>query len=259
MLVSEVMLQQTQVTRVLEPYARFVERFPTPEACAAAGTAEVVRAWHGLGYNRRAVFLHRAAEEIVARHAGRVPRELSELLALPGIGAYTARAVQAFAFEIDTGVVETNTARILARAVAGRVLDRRGAQALADWLVPPGRSWAFNQALFDLGTRHCTAPTPDCNPCPLRASCAWASRGHGTPDPASGSAGISRGQARFAGSDRQGRGRLVAALRAGSVSAHALAATAGWPGDPARARRVAGSLVREGLARWGRGGGLELG
>jgi A/G-specific adenine glycosylase len=249
-MVSEVMLQQTQALRVVGPYLRFVERFPTPRACAAAGAAEVVRTWDGLGYNRRALYLHRTAHALVERHGGRVPGDLAALRALPGIGGYTARAVLAFAFEVDTGVVDTNAARLLARAVAGRSLRPAEAQSLADRLVPPGRSWAFNQSLFDLGARHCTSRRPDCAACPLARRCAWALGGWPAPDPAVGSAATSRPQSRYSGSDRQGRGRLVSALRRGPVAGDGLASVAGWPDDRPRARRVAESLVAEGFARW---------
>ena len=267
-LVSEVMLQQTQAARVVEPYRRFVDRFPTPGACAAAGTAEVVRAWSGLGYNRRAVNLHRASSVIVERHGGRVPDDLAALRTLPGVGEYTARAVLVFAHERDVGVVDTNVARLLARAVAGAPLDRSGAQALADRLVPRGRGWAFNQALFDLGARHCTARRPDCPGCPLRRRCRWAAAARaGRPasgpaqppvDPALRTAGTSRPQARFEGSDRQGRGRMVEALRTGPVTARDLARVAGWDGDPGRSRLAAEALVSEGLARWLADGRLAL-
>jgi A/G-specific adenine glycosylase len=256
-LVSEVMLQQTQATRVVEPYRRFLARFSTPSDCAAAGPAEVVRAWDGLGYNRRALFLHRAATAVVERHGGTVPSDLAALRALPGVGAYTGRAVRAFAFELDTGVVDTNVARLLARAVAGRPLRPAEAQAAADGLVPPGRAWAFNQAMLDLGARHCTSRGPECTGCPWRRQCAWATAGWPAPDPAVGSAGTTRPQSRFDGSDRQGRGRLVAALRRGAVERAGLAAAAGWPDDPRRAHAAASALVAEGFARWA-GGVLEL-
>ena len=249
-LVSEVMLQQTQADRVVEPYRRFVDRFPTPAACAAAPTADVVRAWAGLGYNRRAVFLHRTASAVVDRYGGRLPADLDALLALPGIGAYTARAVLVFAFEADVGVVDTNVARLLARAVAGRPLRPAEAQGLADRLVPAGRSWDVNQSLFDLGARHCRSRRPDCTGCPLRRRCAWAATGWAPPDPAVGSAATSRPQSRFDGSDRQGRGRLVAALRRRPLPSDGLADAAGWPDDPARAARVADTLVADGLATW---------
>jgi A/G-specific adenine glycosylase len=246
------MLQQTQAARVVDPYRRFVARFPDPAACAAAGPAEVVRAWAGLGYNRRAVNLHRAAAAVVDRHGGTLPSELTSLRALPGVGPYTARAVLAFAFEIDTGVVDTNVARLLARAVAGHPLGAGASQAMADALVPAGRSWDFNQALFDLGARHCTARRPDCGTCPLRRSCRWARAGRPEPDPAAASALTARPQPAFEGSERQGRGRLVAALRRGPVPAAGLARAAGWAGDPVRARRAAEALVADGIAAWDR-------
>jgi A/G-specific adenine glycosylase len=243
-LVSELMLQQTQVPRVVPRYHDFLSRFPTATAAASAPVAEVVRAWAGLGYNRRAVNLHRAAVAVVDRHGGVVPGSLAELVALPGVGPYTARAVLAFAYEVDVGVVEVNTARVLARAVAGRTLALAEAQALADAVVPPGRGWAWNQAMVDLGATVCTRAAPSCDGCPLRACCAWLVAGRSAPDPA----GAAVRQSRFAGSDRQGRGRLVAALRAGPVTVADVAAAAGWPDEPERAARVAADLVADGLA-----------
>jgi A/G-specific adenine glycosylase len=244
-LVSELMLQQTQVPRVVPRYEAFLARFPTPAATATAPVADVVRAWAGLGYNRRAVNLHRAASEVVRRHGGALPRTLAELVALPGVGPYTARAVLAFAFEADVGVVEVNSARVLARAAAGRPLGAAEAQALADALVPSGQGWAWNQAMLDLGATVCTKTSPGCASCPVRPCCAWAGSG---PDPAVGSAGCGSRQSTFAGSDRQGRGRVVDALRRGPVALAALAEVAGWPGEPERARRVAAGLVADGLA-----------
>jgi len=251
------MLQQTQAARVVEPYLRFVDAHPTPTACAEAGAPAVVRSWAGLGYNRRALNLHRAAAQLVERHGGEVPCDLDALRSLPGVGPYTARAVLCFAFEADTGVVDTNVARLLARAVVGRLLRGAEAQEVADDLVPPGRSWAFNQALFDLGSRHCTA-RPVCSGCPVAHLCAWGTSGWPTPDPAAGSAGVGRGQSRFNGSDRQGRGRLVDALRCGPLSEGDLAAVSGWNDDPARAKRVSDGLVAEGFAHW-ECGHLQLG
>jgi A/G-specific adenine glycosylase len=245
-LVSELMLQQTQVARVVPRYEAFLRLFPTPAAAAAAPVADMVRAWAGLGYNRRAVNLHRAAGEIVRRHGGVMPSTLPELVALPGVGPYTARAVLAFAFEADVGVVEVNSARVLARAVAGRPLKVVEAQALADGLVPPGKGWAWNQGMLDLGATVCTKSAPRCDGCPVAACCAWA--GAGGPDPAVGSAGEGGRQSTFAGSDRQGRGRLVTALRLRPVAADELAAAAGWPDEPERAARAAASLVADGLA-----------
>jgi A/G-specific adenine glycosylase len=247
-LVSEVMLQQTTAARVAERWPGFMARFPTPRACAAAGQAEVVRAWAGLGYNRRAVNLHRAARVLVAEHGGAVPAEPEQLRRLPGVGPYTARAVAVFAFERDVGVVDTNVGRLLARALAGRPLRPAEAQAAADALVPPGRAWLFTQALFDVAVAHCTARGPSCDGCPLVRRCRWAVGGRAGDDPAVGSAHTSRPQSRFDGSDRQGRGRLVAALRQGPLDPGALAEAAGWPGQPERAARVAAGLVSDGTA-----------
>lgn len=251
-LVCEVMAQQTQVARVAERWRPFLDRFPTPAALAAAPVADVLRAWSGLGYNRRARDLHRCAVSVVDRHDGRLPASLPALLALPGIGPYTARAVLAFAFELDHGVVDTNTARVLARWT-GHALRPAEAQAAADAALPPGQAWAWNQAMLDLGAGVCRRRDPRCDTCPVTAGCAWASAERSGPDPAQGSAGVSRGQARFEGSDRQGRGRLVEALRHGEVHEGALATVMGWPDDPDRAARVAATLVGDGLV------GIEAG
>jgi A/G-specific adenine glycosylase len=241
------MLQQTQVVRVVPRYAAFLDRFPTVEVCAAATPGEVVREWSGLGYNRRAVRLHRAANVVVDDHDGVFPRTLTELQRLPGVGAYTARAVMAFAFEADAAVVETNTARVLARW-QGRRLQSAEAQALADASMPRGEAWAWNQALVDLGAMVCTARRPACGECPLRRSCAWRRAGSGVVDPAVGSAGVTGGQSPFDGSDRQGRGRLVRALARGPVAASDVAGVMGWPGDPTRATGVAATVIADGLA-----------
>ena len=247
-LVSEVMAQQTQLARVVPAYEAFLARFPDALSCAAAPVGEVLRAWAGLGYNRRARNLHAAATVVVEVHGGTVPGTLDDLLALPGVGPYTARAVLAFAFEADVGVLDTNAGRVLARAVAGRRLGDREAQALADAMVPPGGGWSCNQALLDVGSLVCTSQRPRCDGCPIAARCAWRAAGWPAPDPAHRSAGVSVPQSTFAGSDRQGRGRLVAALRAAPVPTSAVAVAAGWPDDPERAARVAESLVAEGLA-----------
>lgn len=259
-LLSELMLQQTQVPRVRDRWPQVLARFPTPEACASASVGDVVRAWQGLGYNRRAVNLHRCATAVVARHGGQLPEDLDALLALPGIGPYTARAVLVFAFEHDLGLVDTNAGRFVARALAGRALGRREAQALADAAVPDGEGWRWGQAVFDLGASVCTRRAPRCDRCPLRAAggCSWAVAGFPPPDPVEGSAGIARPQSRFDGSDRQGRGRLVDALRRGPVPAARLAAAMGWPGDPDRAERVARTLVADGLATVGPDGTYAL-
>ncbi|MGH9117102.1 MAG: A/G-specific adenine glycosylase [Acidimicrobiales bacterium] len=247
-LVSELMLQQTQVPRVAQRYDDLLERFPTPAVCAAAPTGDVVRAWAGLGYNRRAVNLHRCAREVVDRFDGRLPDDLSGLLSLPGIGPYTARAVLVFAFGHDIGLIDTNAGRFVARALGGRSLLQSEAQRLATEAVPAGRGWEWGQAVFDLGAEVCTRRSPSCPDCPARAHCRWFRAGCPPPDPVTGSAGIGRGQSRFAGSDRQGRGRLVDALRVGPVARSALARTMGWPDDESRAVRVAAEVVADGLA-----------
>lgn len=250
-LVSELMLQQTQVSRVLPKYAAFLERFPTAASCASAPVGDAITLWAGLGYNRRAVNLHRCAVAVVTNHGGRLPDSLDALLALPGVGPYTARAVLAFAFERDVAVVDTNVGRVLAR-LAGRPLTATSVQRLADALVPRGRGWAWNQGLLDLGATVCTKRSPACARCPVRRWCRWKAAGGGAVDPALGSAAVSGGQSRFEGSDRQGRGRLVDVLRRdGAVPVAELAGACGWPGDRARARRAAESLVADGLATWG--------
>jgi A/G-specific adenine glycosylase len=247
------MLQQTQAPRVVAPYERWLGAFPDPPSCASAGPAAALRAWDGLGYNRRGLNLHRAAVAITEHHGGRVPSGRVELEALPGVGPYTARAVMAFAFEADVGVVDTNVDRVLRRAVAGQRLGPKETQVLADRLVPPGQAWAYNQTLFDIGAAHC-GPQPDCVGCPLVSICAWAVGGWRPPDPAASS----RRQSGFIGSDRQGRGRLVAALRRGPLAPADLAAASGWQDDPDRAGRVADRLVSDGLASWQADGTLGL-
>jgi A/G-specific adenine glycosylase len=253
-LVSELMLQQTQVSRVIPKYQAFMAAFPTVAACAAAPLADVVRAWAGLGYNRRAVNLHRTAVAVVAGHGGRLPDSLDALLALPGLGPYTARAVLAFAFERPVCPLDVNTARPLARA-----RGRTASQAEADAQVPRSgaAAWAWNEALMDLGALVCTRRTPDCARCPLAGRCRWSLAG--CPPDADPAAPAGR-QSRFHGSDRQGRGRLVDALRTGPVTGDpaTLAGVMGWPGDPARATRVAATLVEDGLAEQAADGTLRL-
>ncbi len=257
-LVAEMMLTQTQVARVVPRYRSFLERFPDPASAAVAGPGAVLAAWVGLGYNRRALQLQRTAVRVVEEHGGVLPRDPSQLERLPGVGAYLARAVAVFAFEADLGVVDTNVGRLLARAVVGRPLRRREAQVLADQLVPRGKGWAWNQAMLDLGALVCRRRSPHCNACPWRADCRWAGSG---PDPAAGSFAVGARQAPFAGSDRQGRGRLVRAAAAAGpagIAAADLARVAGWPDDPTRAERVAAGLVEEGLLAWTPAGTLAL-
>ncbi|MEZ5321981.1 MAG: A/G-specific adenine glycosylase [Microthrixaceae bacterium] len=254
-LVSEVMTQQTQVARVVPRYEAFLERWPTPAACAAASLAEVLTLWSGLGYPRRARSLWSAASVIVEQHEGRAPDRLDLLLALPGVGDYTARAVLAFAFERDVGVVDTNIARVLARC-AGRPLTRSDAQRRADEMVGEGTGWAHNQALMDLGAELCR-PLPRCGDCPLRTGCRWFVAGRPEPDPAGGSHGVSRRQPPFEGSDRQVRGRILRMLTHGGVARLEPAGDLGGI-DPSRVRRLAESLVEDGLASWSDSGELTL-
>ncbi|MFV0256879.1 MAG: A/G-specific adenine glycosylase [Acidimicrobiales bacterium] len=243
-MVAELMLQQTQVARVADRWGPFLDRFPSPAVMAAGPIGAVIGAWAGLGYNRRAANLHRAAVVMVERYGGRVPEELGDLLALPGIGAYTARAVRVFAFEHDDAVVDTNVVRILSR-VSGRRVEGRAAQEAADALVPPDHGWTWNQAMLDVGAICCRAREPRCAPCPFAPRCRW--RAAGRPDPDPGRVPASRRQGRFEGSDRQGRGRLVDAVRRGPVPAERLAEVMGWPDDPVRADRVAAAVVADGL------------
>lgn len=251
-LMAELMLGQTQVNRVAERFGEMAERFPTPKACAYATQAEVVSLWVGLGYNRRAVALHRCATIIHERHGGVVPKNLDELLKLPGVGAYTARAILAFAFDEPVGVVDTNIGRVLARAVNGSSLRPRSAQELADELVPKGQSREWNLAIMDFGNLVCKSRSPQCETCVLgRTLCVWRAetrtKGEGIVDPAVGSGGVTTRQSTFIGSDRQGRGRLVKAACVGTIREVQLAEITGWLDDPARAVRVAEGLVRDGV------------
>jgi A/G-specific adenine glycosylase len=207
------MLQQTQAERVVPKWRAFLDAYPDPAACASAPLGDVLRLWQGLGYPRRARNLKLAAQLVVERHDGRLPDDLEALLALPGIGPYTARAVLAFAFEHDVAVVDTNIARVLARSAGERLTPGR-AQRLADEAVPEGHGWIWTQVIMDLGATVCR-PMPLCGSCPVAASCEWNLGGRREADPAVGSAGVSTRQAPFAGSDRQARGRLLAALHDG--------------------------------------------
>ncbi len=248
-LVSEFMLQQTQVERVIPRWSAWLERWPTPAALAAAEPGDAVRAWDRLGYPRRALWLHRAAAEITARHGGEVPRAVEDLLALTGIGPYTARAVAAFAYGERHPVVDTNTRRVIARAVHGRAaagmpaardLDDMAALLPAD----PGAAAVFNAAAMELGATVCTARAPRCDDCPIAGLCEWRGAGY----PANAPEKRPR-QARFEGSDRQARGRIMAVLRAAHAAvpvARAVAAAEGGA-DPEQARRAFDSLVADGL------------
>jgi A/G-specific adenine glycosylase len=243
-LVSEVMLQQTPVARVLPAYDAWLQRWPEPSALAAAEPGEAVRMWGRLGYPRRALRLHAAAVAVVERHGGELPRTVAELLALPGVGDYTARAVAAFAHRQRHPVVDTNVRRVVARAVEGRAdsaVTRRDL-ALVEQLLPldEERAAAVSVAVMELGALVCTARAPRCPECPVRDACAW--RAAGRPPLA---VPVRRPQG-YAGSDRQVRGRLLAVLReaSGPVGSELLAQV--WEEPVQRARALAG-LAADGL------------
>jgi A/G-specific adenine glycosylase len=242
-LVSEFMLQQTQTSRVIGPWQAFLEAYPTPTDCANATLASVLQRWSGLGYHRRAKALHDAARMIRDEFHGDVPSDVDHLRRLPGVGEYTANAVASFAFGKPVAVLDTNVGRILARALENRSLRQREARDIAKELLPRKESASFNQAMLDLGAQFCRS-SPRCDDCPLRSLCRW--RLEGGPDPAPRSAAVSRPQAPFAGSDRQVRGRVLAALRAMPQSETRLLTQLGDVDDE-RGARVLASLVADGL------------
>ena len=243
-LVSEVMLQQTPVARVVPAYDAWLTRWPTPAALAADPSGEAVRMWGRLGYPRRALRLHAAAVMIVEQHAGELPRTVEGLLGLPGVGDYTARAVAAFAFRQRVPVVDTNVRRVVARAVEGvadAAVTKRDLR-LVEALLPTGDEEAATAsiALMELGALVCIARAPRCPVCPLQATCAWTTAGRpGLVTP------VRRPQG-YAGTDRQVRGRLLQVLRdtAGPVEAKRLAQV--WDEGVQRARALDG-LVADGL------------
>jgi len=249
-MVSEIMLQQTQVDRVAPKYRVFLEQFPTLQALADAPTADVIRAWAGLGYNRRAVNMQRAARAVLDEHGGQFPRDLAALLKLPGIGPYTAGAIACFAFEQDVAFMDTNIRRVMQRLFAGPEESAPAGEqpllVIAQAAVPPGQSWAWNQAIMELGALICTAAAPACWRCPVRAYCrAYAARraadermfsnDAAPPSPSTGPSSSSGGtsgrgagippeprqprrvaerrEAPYAGSNRFYRGRAIEALR----------------------------------------------
>ncbi|WP_323986146.1 HhH-GPD family protein [Microbacterium plantarum] len=245
-LVSEFMLQQTPVARVIPLLEAWLERWPTPADLAAAAPADAVRQWANLGYPRRALWLHRAAVEIRDRHAGVVPRDVDDLLALTGIGDYTARAVAVFAYGDRHPVVDTNTRRVLARAMQGRSQPGPAAKRdLADMteILPHdiAASAVVNAAAMELGALVCTARVPRCAACPLADRCAWRAAGY----PDTGDTRVK--QARYEGSDRQARGAILRVLRAATTHDVAAEDVIGdWP-DAAQRDRAIDSLVSDGL------------
>ena len=244
-LVSEFMLQQTPVVRVVPVWTDWVRRWPTPSTTAAAGAADVLRAWGKLGYPRRAKRLHECATVIATEYADEVPADVEKLLALPGVGAYTARAVACFAYGARVPVVDTNVRRVVARAVGGRAdagppsVSRDHAEVEA--LLPDDDSAAvFSAGLMELGATVCTARAPKCGECPL-SFCAWRAAGFPSGD------GPARPAQRFAGTDRQVRGRLMDVLRASPTPVHRRQLDTVWLTDTAQRDRALGSLLSDGL------------
>ena len=242
-LVSEFMLQQTQASRVMAKYKTFLERFPNPTLCASSTPGKVIELWSGLGYNRRAINLHRTAKTIAEKYNGTVPDELSLLLDLPGIGDYTARAILAFSFEKDVAVVDVNVKRVLSR-LEGRTLSMKEAQSIADLTLLTGEGWRWNQAMIEIGATICTARKAKCDKCPLKETCTW-TKNQAATDPAI--AVKSKRLETFEGSDRQGRGKLISALRNEPIMEKDVPQIFGWPNDHRRCKRVLKKLEKDGL------------
>jgi A/G-specific adenine glycosylase len=244
-LVSEVMLQQTPVARVLPAYQEWLARWPSPAALAADPPGEAVRQWGRLGYPRRALRLHEAATIVVRRYDGQIPSALEDLMALPGVGRYTAAAVAAFAFGRRHAVLDTNVRRVLARMADGREFPgaqpSRAEYLLAESLLPADESVAarWSVAVMELGALTCTAVRPRCTGCPVAAHCAWLAAGRPAGD-------VKRQGQRYEGTDRQCRGRLLALLRESPDPVPAGRFDAVWPDDTQRARALDG-LVADGL------------
>lgn len=253
-LVSEFMLQQTPVTRVIPRLQEWLERWPTPAALAAVPSGEAVRAWKSLGYPRRALWLHAAAVAITERHGGVVPDDVTELLALPGIGDYTARAVAVFAYGERHPVVDTNIRRVIARAVDGQgepgPPSARRDLAAMEALLPDDRpaAAAFNAGMMELGAIVCIARTPRCDECPLATSCSWRAAGYPAYDGPRKAV-----QKKYEGSDRQVRGLILAELRASHIPVTAAELDGVWPDAAQRDRALAG-LLADGLAVEAQGG-----
>jgi len=245
-LVSEVMLQQTPVARVLPVWTEWVRRWPTPGDLAAAGVGEAVRAWGRLGYPRRALRLHAAATAIGTRHAGVVPRSYEDLRALPGVGDYTAAAVASFAHRQRHVVLDTNVRRVLARTVGGAAVAAptvtKAERALAASLLPddPEGAARWAVAVMELGALVCTSASPRCTACPVADLCLWKQLGRPAAE------GPARPAQGWAGTDRQCRGRLLELFRAAPQPLFAESLDAAWPAGPQRERCLT-ALVTDGL------------
>lgn len=242
-LMSEIMLQQTPVSRVEPIWREWVRRWPVPSAMAAASAGEVLRAWGKLGYPRRALRLHECAQVLATEHGDQVPDDVEVLLGLPGIGAYTARAVACFAYGQRVPVVDTNVRRVVARAVHGREAGNPAARDLRETeALLPGRvdrAAVFSAALMELGATVCTARTPDCTRCPL-PRCAWVAAGRPVAESA-------RRTQKYEGTDRQARGRLLDVLRAAHAPVERVRLDLAWTRDPGQRDRALDSLLVDGL------------
>ncbi|WP_131742753.1 A/G-specific adenine glycosylase [Actinomadura roseirufa] len=245
-LVSEIMLQQTPVVRVLPVWLTWMERWPTPAALAAEPSGEAVRAWGRLGYPRRALRLHATARAITDRHGGEVPAAHADLLDLPGIGAYTAAAVASFAFGQRHAVLDTNVRRVLARLMSGTEYppksQTKAELTLAESLLPldPPTAARWAVAAMELGALVCTARSPRCVDCPVLDRCAWQRDGRPAHD------GPPRRGQTYAGTDRQCRGRLLAVLREADGPVGKPALDAVWS-DAVQRERALDALIADGL------------
>ena len=213
-LVSEVMAQQTQISRVDAAWTAFMAAYPTIAALADATPGDVLRSWRGLGYNRRALNLGRAARVVIEEHGGELPRDVASLERLPGVGPYTARAVAAIAFGMPVGAVDTNVRRVLARALAGSrdAYPGREIQAIADACVPGDRPAVWTHALMDIGATYCRGTAPTCGPCPARPHCRYAATNGAEEQPKTA---IAARQEPFPATSRWLRGRILDRLRDG--------------------------------------------
>jgi A/G-specific adenine glycosylase len=244
-LVSEVMLQQTPVSRVLPAHAAWLARWPRPGALAAATPADAVRQWGRLGYPRRAIRLHASSQLIVSRHGGEVPASVDELRQLPGVGSYTAAAVASFAYARRHAVLDVNVRRVLARLACGQAQPRPAQSAaelaLAESLLPAdGRAAArWSVSVMELGALVCTAREPSCQSCPLAAQCAWLRLGRPPGPPGRRAPG-------YAGTDRHCRGALLAVLRDAHRPVPAEVLAAAWDDSGQRARSLT-ALIADGL------------
>jgi A/G-specific adenine glycosylase len=245
-MVSELMLQQTPVSRVLPVHEQWLERWPSPAALAAESSGEAVRAWGRLGYPRRALRLHAAATAIVERHGGEVPASHNDLLALPGVGDYTAAAIASFAYGRRHVVLDTNVRRVFARTLRGVEFPptavTRAERELAHEVLPEDEATAatWSVAVMELGALVCTAANPRCAACPVVDLCAWHAAGRPAYD------GPPRKAQAWAGTDRQCRGRLLAVLRESDGPVHRSRLDAAWNDEGQRSRCLA-SLMEDGL------------